>query len=696
MTRPSYAGGSGSEEDPFLIQTAEHLNTIGLSICDWDKQFRLVADIDLTDYSGESGNPAFNVIANYVVPFSGVFDGAGHTISNFTHRNDEAWSGLFTLITGHNTAIRNVTLADVNLSIRSGGALVGMIQEGTVDNCRVTGGSVTGIVVLGGLVGYVEQGKITNSNAVCDVSGRAVIGGLAGRIRESNIADCDAGGSVTGSGRGEIGGLIGLSDYHSAITRCHAICSAVSGRKIVGGLIGHNRDSNDIIACYSRGNVSGEQHVGGLIGWNNCNVTDSYSKARITGDTDIGGLVGRNLQEGNSQGHILRCYAAGRVEGQENVGGLVGNNSEEELPGLVTDSFWDTEASGQAVSDGGEGKTTAEMMRTSTFISAGWDYSTPVWKIHEGMSTPWLWWEDVDAGGTGTAEDPYLIATAEQMQAVGANPEIWDKHFRVIADIDLASYTGTEFNIIGTTDDPFTGTFDGGGWIISNFTYTADEEQYVGIFGVAGGEAEIEGVRLLDPAIDAGTSMHVGALVGYLDGRVSECGARGGDVTGGRYAGGLVGWSSGRIDKCYAKNDVSSAATDSYAGGIVGYSRGRIDNSYAINTVTGAASGGLVGELSQGRMKCCYAAGFFGAGGSIGGLIGRNDRGTIVSSYWNLRTSRVRRMCGVEFMASSCDDDMGKMPGEMTRSSTFVGWNFDSIWDIDEGNGFPRLRWEDQ
>jgi len=45
-------------------------------------------------------------------------------------------------------------------------------------------------------------------------------------------------------------------------------------------------------------------------------------------------------------------------------------------------------------------------------------------------------------GGSGTAEDPYLINTAEQMNAIGANWDDWDKHFKLMADIDLSSYTG--------------------------------------------------------------------------------------------------------------------------------------------------------------------------------------------------------------------------------------------------------------
>ena len=55
----------------------------------------------------------------------------------------------------------------------------------------------------------------------------------------------------------------------------------------------------------------------------------------------------------------------------------------------------------------------------------------------------------VYGGGAGTADDPFLIGTAEHMQEIGANEEDWDKCFKLMADIDLGGYEGEEFNIIG-------------------------------------------------------------------------------------------------------------------------------------------------------------------------------------------------------------------------------------------------------
>ena len=55
-------------------------------------------------------------------------------------------------------------------------------------------------------------------------------------------------------------------------------------------------------------------------------------------------------------------------------------------------------------------------------------------------------------GGSGTAEDPYQIWTAEQMNAIGANPNDWSRHFKLMADLDLSAYEGDSFNLIGYMD----------------------------------------------------------------------------------------------------------------------------------------------------------------------------------------------------------------------------------------------------
>jgi hypothetical protein len=86
------------------------------------------------------------------------------------------------------------------------------------------------------------------------------------------------------------------------------------------------------------------------------------------------------------------------VSASSYAGGLVGYG---EGASNVTNSFWDTQTSGQVTSDGGTGKATAEMQDISTFSNVGWSISAvayvgpptnegPIWNIIDGETYPFL------------------------------------------------------------------------------------------------------------------------------------------------------------------------------------------------------------------------------------------------------------------------------------------------------------------
>jgi len=135
------------------------------------------------------------------------------------------------------------------------------------------------------------------------------------------------------------------------------------------------------------------------------------------------------------------------------------------------------------------------------------------------------------AGGTGELNDPYLIATAEQMNAIGAEPNDFDKHFKLMADIDLKDFGDSSFNLIGSYSHPFKGVFDGNGHTISNLTYavTGDEEpvddaviQRFGLFRyIDDPNAVIKDLSLANPHIRPASTCRkwvwvVGALAGSV------------------------------------------------------------------------------------------------------------------------------------------------------------------------------------
>ena len=312
-------------------------------------------------------------------------------------------------------------------------------------------------------------------------------------------------------------------------------------------------------------------------------------------------------------------------------------------------------------------------------------------------------------GGSGTAGEPYLINTAEQMNEIGANPGDWNKHFILIADVNMSDIAGTEYNII----EDFTGTFDGNDCTISNFSLNSTRQENTGLFGSVGGN--IINLGLLRPNI-LGQGRNVGSLIGLLNhGIITNCYARGVVVSGGTNVGGLIGLNTGRVTKCWSSGNVSgdinvgglTGLTDdgtlktSYSranvsgnrnvGGLVGKTSdgtSEVTNCYATGSVEGSIIsvnvGGLAGQVEQGNTYKCYSTGSVSGGQYVGGLVGRTRVMGIVSrSFWDTETSG----------QITSDGGTGKTTVQMQMMNTFlsVGWDFWTIWTICEEMNSPVL-----
>ncbi len=276
-------------------------------------------------------------------------------------------------------------------------------------------------------------------------------------------------------------------------------------------------------------------------------------------------------------------------------------------------------------------------------------------------------------GGTGLPKNPYLISTSEQVNTLSAEPNDWDKHFKLVADIDLSdfSYDAALIAPIVISDInnplegiPFTGVFDGNGHMI--FHLTVMGESYLGMFGRVTSKARIENLAVVDVNI-AGTGDYVGGLVGLNEyGEVTRCFCTG-QVFGGVGVGGLVGFNDngGRVVECYSSSTIVGHKD---VGGLVGLNYGDVTHCYSVGEVDAAAGLG------------------------IGGLVGYG--GTVTDSFWDVETSGQVASKG----------GLGKTTAEMQMATTFLkaGWDFvdevengtEDIWWIDEGQDYPKLIWE--
>ena len=278
--------GRGTPEDPYQIWTPEQMNCIGLWPEIWASHFKLMADIDMSAYTGTS----YNMIGNGSIYFTGTYDGNGHSISNLTMMAPyQDFCGLFGII-GYGGWIQNLGVENVNISGSNYvGGLVGA-NVGTITSCYAAG-SASGASDVGGLVGY-NSGTITSCYAAGPVSGTDYVGGLVGWNNDSAITSCYATGSV--SGVYKVGGLAGYN--LGTITSCYA-AGPVSGTDYVGGLAGWN-DSGAIASCYAAGPVSGTDYVGGLVGVNDSGtITACFWDTQTSGLLDSSGGIGITTAE---------------------------------------------------------------------------------------------------------------------------------------------------------------------------------------------------------------------------------------------------------------------------------------------------------------------------------------------------------------------------------------------------------------
>ena len=637
-----YSGGTGEPNDPYQIATAEDLIALGETPEDYDKHFILTADIDLDP--NLPGRKVFDravigafTLTKYntvvLIPFTGIFDGNGYTISHLTIAGDYSLGVFHNLGTGGE--IKDLGVVDLNIA-GSGSSIGGLAGSncGVLTNCYSTG-EVTGDQHIGGLVGYnSKRGSLTNCHSSCAVRGSQYIGGLVGTI----AYDWQ------------------IPGWGGTLTDCYST-GVISGQEYIGGLVGEN--GGLVVSSFAACHVSADLYVGGLVGSNggefrgDCwpgTIRNCYSRSLVIGIDYVGGVAGYSL------GDVTQCYSVGAVSGSTtNVGGLVGVAGECEcgsymeptwiLYGVTDACFWDIETSGQAVSAGGAGKTTAEMQTAETFVDAGWDFvgetengTENIWKIAEGIGYPRFAWQKY-SGGTGEPNDPYQIATADDLIVLGETPEDYDKHFILTADIDLdpnlpgrkvfdraviaRDVNDAKSDFQGT---PFSGVFDGDDYAILNLDVSMPDDDYAALFGYIETDGQIKNLGVLDASIVG--SFVVGGMVGRNNGFISNCFSTGW-LTGKSPVGGLVGSNNGNIIHCHTTGSVNSTG---YAGGLVGGNSANIVESYSDSSVSGISKvGGLVGG-NTGSIATSCSTGIVSGTSDVGGLVGGNG-GTIAKSY---------------------------------------------------------------
>ncbi len=558
--------GTGTPSDPFILCSVAQLLDLmrPASAGGWSSSFRLESDIDLTGYDQATAE-AVRPIGDATVPFSGVFDGGGHTISALHYEGPSVdYVGLFGRVEGPRALVRDLRVTNAVIAGSNYvGGLVGWLAGGaTVMGCSTSGSVAAANEYAGGLVGvggqrWSESGStlavITTSSSSATVhAGGSFAGGLAGSLGEfSYCMNSYATGPVLG-GRDFVGGLIGGGGH--VVVHSYAL-GAVSGVNSVGGLTGSL--GGTVIGSFAMGAVSGSEavHTGALVGDHWGTVEDSYSYSGAA------------------------CVATGGCHG------VVAGETAVADPSLFADPLgaplatWDLEHVWVAGS-------APPTLAPATFdLAAFGDCSSHL------TSAPF-------AGGYGTLEAPFLVCTAAQLAAVNdlvEGGQRW-RAVELAGDVDLTGFVTTAFPI-GDELTPFTGFFDGAGHTITGFSYLSSAESCVGLFASVTGV--IRRVGLENASISGGTSSQ-GLLAGEIgSGVILDSYARGSVTALGDSAGGLVGkihYSA--IQRTYFEGSV----TANRGAGLVGFfyeGAASVQDSFASASVSVTTEGSPLAHVSS-------------------------------------------------------------------------------------------------
>ena len=224
------AGGDGTEENPYLIESIGDFNEIRN---DLSAHYKVVSDFDATgfDYYPTSGD------------FTGTLDGQGHTISNLTIPADNYYSGIFSRINGG--TVKDLNFKDVVVETREGvgtaGVLAGNAVQTVISNVHINGLTVEGVPsAFGGIVG---DAYLTTSISGCWVKDAdiniegSIVGGIVASTRTGSTIDATAfEGKIKAAT--QVGGIAGATNTgDEVISNCHVNATLIADNT-VGGIVG--------------------------------------------------------------------------------------------------------------------------------------------------------------------------------------------------------------------------------------------------------------------------------------------------------------------------------------------------------------------------------------------------------------------------------------------------------------------------
>lgn len=394
-----FAGGAGTEMDPYQIATAAQLDSVRFFP---NANFVQTADIDLGPISSTGWIPiGYAQDDTYLLgeraPFSGVYDGGGYTIENLNINNRDKIIGMFYAVTG---TVKNVVIDGANFELLPNEEIPVDI---VINNPMVVIGDAprfSGIVA-----GRVEEGGMIDSVEVRNAQIEFGSLGLIAGWNEGTISNSSAQGIIMGAF--QAGGLVSVNA--GEISRSSFQGSILSIDNLIGGLVGSNLEG-DISESFAEVEIEKTIIFGGLVGvYEYGTVENNYVEFQVNDSSSTGGIIGSygisaTLDPNQDPLSVRNNYAFGEIAFRDadminTYRGIIGfafqtpsNAAISETK--VKDNYWNTDLFGAEdafnavnfrITTGGI--TSEQMSMQNTFT--GWDFIN-IWDIDEGTSFPYL------------------------------------------------------------------------------------------------------------------------------------------------------------------------------------------------------------------------------------------------------------------------------------------------------------------
>jgi len=527
-----------------------------------------------------------------------------------------------------------------------------------------------------------------------------------GRIEDIGVVNADVTGFVS------VGGLVGEIE-HGTVSNSY-FTGSVTGYRDVGGLLGYSEGT--VSDSYSTGSVTGDENVGGLVGRNWGTMSNShynYDEVLINGENTItiGALFGEEFEEWLANDRFLDVnyrlsqengyYVVNSVSDFKELLAFGQDNSlkfrlKNDLDLATEPDFYVPYLAGEF---DGNGHEISNLSFNSDFVyTVGlFGYLAPGGKVTQvGVENVNITGDNLVGGLVGINYE----ATVSNSYSTGS---VAGYHYCLGGLVGWNGGTVSNSHSTGNvTRAGYVSLYVGGlagrneGDISNSYSIgSVTGSMYVG--GLVGWNEGGDVTNSYSTGSVTGDDM-VGGLVGQNMGGIISNSSSIGSVTGDAFVGGLVGENLGDVSSSYSTSSVTGSV---YVGGLVGQNWDTVSNSYSTGNVTGSVYvGGLVG-VNPDNVNNSYSTGSVTGNDYVGGLVGSNyllgNNGTVNSSFWDTQTSG----------QTTSDGGTGKNTTDMQDVTTFSGAAWDIIavggssernpayiWNIVDDETYPFLSWQ--